>query len=150
MQFTRSMQENLLTATKWLKFLTILACVGVVFMVLGVIGCVIFGIVGAFANQAGQGAISFAMMMGCAVMYLVCAIAYIYPILKSFKYIKYTRLAIANDSDQDMEESLSNYKSLWKYIGIMTIVGIALYVLFIIGAVVVGVIAGVSTAAGNY
>lgn len=134
LRITENIQNNLLTATKWLKFMTILSTVGVaLFFIIGIVLLFIptyDGVPGAV-----YGAI-----------YILLTLLYFYPIKKSFDLIKNTRDAMGNASQMGLEQAAANVKSILKYFGILSIVCLSIYALiFIICfiAIMAGAMAGV-------
>ena len=134
LRITENIQNNLLTATKWLKFMTILSTVGVaLFFIIGIVLLFIptyDGVPGALYG----------------VIYMLLTLLYFYPIKKSFDLIKNTRDAMGNASQMGLEQAAANVKSILKYFGILSIVCLSIYaLLFVIGfiAIMAGAMAGV-------
>ena len=134
LRITENIQNNLLTATKWLKFMTILSTVGVaLFFIIGIVLLFIptyDGVPGALYG----------------VIYMLLTLLYFYPIKKSFDLIKNTRDAMGNASQMGLEQAAANVKSILKYFGILSIVCLSIYALiFIICfiAIMAGAMAGV-------
>ena len=134
LRITENIQNNLLTATKWLKFMTILGTVGVaLFFIIGIVLLFIptyDGVPGALYG----------------VIYMLLTLLYFYPIKKSFDLIKNTREAMGNASQMGLEQAAANVKSILKYFGILSIVCLSIYaLLFVIGfiAIMAGAMAGV-------
>ena len=134
LRITENIQNNLLTATKWLKFMTILGTVGVA--LLFIIGIVLLFIP---TYDGVPGAVYGAI-------YTLLTLLYFYPIKKSFDLIKNTRDAMGNASQMGLEQAAANVKSILKYFGILSIVCLSIYALiFIICfiAIMAGAMAGV-------
>lgn len=134
LRITENIQNNLLTATKWLKFMTILSTVGVaLFFIIGIVLLFITtydGVPGALYG----------------VIYMLLTLLYFYPIKKSFDLIKNTRDAMGNASQMGLEQAAANVKSILKYFGILSIVCLSIYALILIIcfiAIMAGAMAGV-------
>ena len=134
LRITENIQSNLLSAAKWLKFMTILSTVGVaLFFIIGIVLLFIptyDGVPGALYG----------------VIYMLLTLLYFYPIKKSFDLIKNTREAMGNASQMGLEQAAANVKSILKYFGILSIVCLSIYaLLFVIGfiAIMAGAMAGV-------
>lgn len=134
LRITENIQNNLLTATKWLKFMTILSTVGVaLFFIIGIVLLFIptyDGVPGALYG----------------VIYMLLTLLYFYPIKKSFDLIKNTREAMGNASQMGLEQAAANVKSILKYFGILSIVCLSIYALILIIcfiAIMAGAMAGV-------
>ena len=134
LRITENVQNKLLTATKWLKFMTILGTVGVaLFFIIGIVLLFIptyDGVPGALYG----------------VIYMLLTLLYFYPIKKSFDLIKNTREAMGNASQMGLEQAAANVKSILKYFGILSIVCLSIYALILIIcfiAIMAGAMAGV-------
>ena len=134
LRITENIQNNLLSATKWLKFMTILSTVGVaLFFIIGIVLLFIptyDGVPGALYG----------------VIYMLLTLLYFYPIKKSFDLIKNTREAMGNASQVGLEQAAANVKSILKYFGILSIVCLSIYALILIIcfiAIMAGAMAGV-------
>ena len=134
LRITENIQNNLLSATKWLKFMTILSTVGVaLFFIIGIVLLFIptyDGVPGALYG----------------VIYMLLTLLYFYPIKKSFDLIKNTREAMGNASQMGLEQAAANVKSILKYFGILSIVCLSIYALILIIcfiAIMAGAMAGV-------
>lgn len=121
LKMTNSIAENLLTATKWLKFLNIVAAVGVALVVIAGLFMAVSG--------APQGLL-------LLVSYMIAAGIYAYPLIKSFSLVSNIREAINSDSQNALESAAENFKSLLKYMGVLTIVVLCLYVVILLCAVI--------------
>ena len=113
LRITENIQNNLLTATKWLKFMTILSTVGVaLFFIIGIVLLFIptyDGVPGALYG----------------VIYMLLTLLY-------FDLIKNTRDAMGNASQMGLEQAAANVKSILKYFGILSIVCLSIYALIFI------------------
>jgi len=117
LRITNGMAENLLSAVKWLKFLTVVAVVALALVL--VIGLV---------------TISTGVAQGIAVFVgeLFAVAFYAYPIVKSFALIANVRKALGSGDQAAFEESADNVRAIMKYIGILTIIFLSLYVLVLL------------------
>ncbi len=117
----------------WVRFLGILAFVGCVLMfVFGFLG-LIFGIMGGGGGLTGVG-----IGVAALVAYLL-GVALILPLgLFLNRFAKGIRAVQASRSSQDLERALLAQKSYWKYVGILTVVGILLSVLAGVAALIFG------------
>lgn len=138
-RFTNESLQYIKESAKWGSFLAIM---GFIFMGLMVLVGLFFGsIMGSVAGTPGlEGFDAVAGGMGgmMAIIYIVLALLYLYPTLKLFQFSKYSKLAIATNSSDMMTKALSSLKSMFKFMGIFTIVILSLYVLMFIFAGVVG------------
>ncbi len=130
------MSVEMLRQTKpWVVFLSVMSFIGAGFMAL--LG-VIMLVAGALAPTGGPPT----ALLG--LVYVPMAFFYVYPGVKLWKFGSAIGRLMASRDASDLDAALSEQKSFWKYVGICVIVGMVLEVLFIVGAVVVGVVAGAS------
>jgi len=74
----------------------------------------------------------FQFVMG--LLYAAMGILYLFPSIKLWKYGSSIVRLMGSGSNADLIEALEQQRSFWKFVGIMILVMIALYVLAIIGA----------------
>ena len=85
-------------------------------------------------QQQGVASIS----LGLMITYLVMALLYFMPVLYLFKFSRKMKLALANKNDDILADAFENLKSHYKFIGVLTIIMISLYVLIIGFSLVAG------------
>lgn len=114
---------------KWMKFFALLGCVGIAFLVL----CTIL------MMAVGSHIPMFSGMMSLrwfSLIYIVLAVLYVWPIIYLFRSSAAAKLAEESNDNVQMVEFLKNNRSFWKFCGILSIVMIALYVVFMIAWVI--------------
>lgn len=79
-----------------------------------------------------------AMGAGLGVIYLVFAVIYIFPALRLWKYASSIAALLATGSVANLEDALNQQRSFWKFIGILMLTVLVIYLLFFIGLLVVG------------
>ena len=127
-QITLESLEYLDTAAKWAKFLAILGFIGIGFMALAGL------FMGAFFTFSGMSEVTsqFPFPMGIfGFVYLIMAAAYVMPVIYLNNFANYISKAVALRETVILTEALLNLKRNFKYVGIMTIVGIASYFVLI-------------------
>lgn len=123
----------LLEVAKWAKFLSIIGFVGLGLMI---IGCLSFMMMSNSFSRMGGGASS--MPMGLfGFIYLAIAFIYFFPILYLYKAALGMKTGINSDNQEVFKSGIENLKSHYKFIGIMMIVVLSIYVLMI-GGVMIG------------
>ena len=121
--------EYLFEAAKWGKFLAI---VGYVMMgLLVVLAFVMMFGVSLLSKAAGTG---FPMMM-IGMVYLVLAGVYFIPVTYLYKFSVQMKQAVESQDEGLYTSSFENLKSLFKFMGIFTIVMLSLYALALLIAV---------------
>ncbi|MBR5208376.1 MAG: hypothetical protein IKV67_00855 [Paludibacteraceae bacterium] len=129
---TEKVKNDLLASMKWLKYFAVLGVISMVFMV-------ILGLVFLVVDMPSNGIPSAAL----GALYIILAGVYYYPISKTFAQIKNTREALTFDSQMSLEEASSNYYSVLRYLGILSITLLCLYVIVFVGAIICAVLANI-------
>jgi drug/metabolite transporter (DMT)-like permease len=120
-------------AARWGKFLAIIGFIGCVFIVLA-------GIV--MATQSSELDRAFStygeenpfekLGPGIAVVYILLAALYFFPCLYLLRFSSHMQTAIASGNQEKMTSAFKNLKSMFKFVGILTIIIIAIYILAIV------------------
>ena len=136
MVINESMKADLLTSAKWAKFLCIIGCIGIAFMV--ILSVVIFAIGNRFHSPS-----PIAMMPGVfSSVYLITAAIMIYPLMKGFQFANCTKAACLSNNEVELARGFAGMRSYLQFIGILTIIVLAIYALILTGSLVaVGTIA---------
>ncbi|MCB1278607.1 DUF5362 family protein [Prosthecobacter sp.] len=137
----------MLSATKpWVRFMSVLMWIGVAFMLLGAIG---MGAVTALGvtKQTTTSPFGGAELVVMAAIYGLMAIVYIFPAIKLGKYASRIGSLVSTRSVADLDAALNEQRSFWKFIGIMTIIMISLYLVVVVGFVVFGATAAMKSGA---
>lgn len=119
-----------LAATKpWVRLCSICGFIGCGFMFLGALG--IAG-VSTFAPTAGTGA---PPLMGMSIAYVLLGILYLFPSLRLWKYGSAILRLMSSGSILDLEAAIEQQRGFWKFVGIMVIIGIVIWVIAMVGVV---------------
>ncbi len=128
---------------KWGNFLAIAGFIGSGLLVL-------FGLIFSFSFSALQhlpmdtmpGMLSGGFSFLFGFIYILIAILYFFPSLYLYRFSNKLKMALSMNNEEELTEAFSNHKSLFKFMGILTIVTLSLYALMflfgILGAVVAG------------
>jgi hypothetical protein len=117
-------KQALLTASKWAKFLSIIGFIGIGFMVIGALALIVNISISSNFNKTQFGYIG--------ISYLIFAVINFFPIYYLLQFSNKIQAGINNSDNMSVEEGLVNLKSLFKFIGITTIVVISSYILAIV------------------
>lgn len=135
--FTPMAEQFLLSAAKWSRFLSILGFVwvGLMFLI-GVLFNVLFDMymsmfMGSFPMDSEQ---MQTVQVVYAVMFIAMALLYFFPIFYLFRFSSKTIKAIHEQDPEGIEQGMKNLKSHYKYIGVLTILVIAIYAIAILFA----------------
>jgi len=141
---TDTMLEALRQTRPWAMFLAILGFVLAGLLALFALAMFATGSMFNFLpHQPGTPqAFGPAFAVGFGILYLAMALfMYLLPCLILFRYG--TAIGrIAQTGQAAVEEALLRQKSFWKYVGVLAIVMLVLYIVIIIGAIVVAVVVG--------
>ena len=134
-----SSKAHLAEAARWARFLAIVG-----FIMCGLI--VLIGIFAAsfstsfsskFGNEFG-GATSMGSGMGSlmTVLYIGIAILYFFPCLFLFRFANLMKAALATEEQDNLNKSFQNLKVMFRYVGIITIIVLAIYLIGILVAII--------------
>ncbi|MDD3479741.1 MAG: DUF5362 family protein [Paludibacteraceae bacterium] len=129
---TEAGKKDLLTTAKWSKFYAVLSFIGVVF-------CVLMGalmLVSGYFMGNLQPELSAAMLAPLGLVYIVLGGILVMPALYLLQFAKKSEQAIADTNTEMMEQALNRMKSYWKFMGIFTIVMLAVSLLMVPVAVI--------------
>jgi hypothetical protein len=130
-------RNHLYEAARWGKFLAIVGFVGIGLLVLvGLVMGILFGAAGSEFGAGGLGMLGGGFM---TLLYILIAIFYFFPVLYLYRFSMRGMSAARNGSQAELEDSLANLKSMFKFLGILTVVVLCLYGL----GLVIGLIAAV-------
>lgn len=131
--FSDQIKKHLIETSKWSKFLSILGFIGLGLMVLGAIAILVVGVsFGSFMGGGASGALGASMI---ALLYLVMAIIYFFPCYYLFKSSTGIQNGIYSNNQEQLNSGFENLKSHYKFIGIMMIVVLSMYILIMVFAV---------------
>jgi hypothetical protein len=133
-------KAHLAEAAKWAKFLAI---VGMVFLAL----LIIFGFFGAailFSTASNFGGPEYGSMRGMsgfastffAVYIVIAAIIWFFPLLYTLRFASQMKIALAGNDQQALNKSFQNLKICLRFLGIVTIIILAIYAIVIVFAIV--------------
>jgi hypothetical protein len=133
-------KSHLADTAKWAKFLAVFG-----FIICGLI--VIIGIFfgsffSMFSSQLGGdnpysdigGSPGFGSAMGSAmaIIYVIMALIYFFPCLYLFRFATKMKTALASNDQLVLNTSFQNLKAAFRFVGILTIIGMAFWLLAII------------------
>ena len=144
LQLNPAAQSFLRETAKWTTFLSILGFILIAFMVLA--GIAMFaagGMMGASEDMEGMpsGMGAMALFSGgvLGTIYIVAALLYFFPVYYLYKFSSKLKTAFSNNNNEQLTSAFENLKSHYKFLGILAIITIIMYILGIIIAVVAGV-----------
>jgi hypothetical protein len=121
---------------RWAKFLAIIGFIMCTLIVLaGIFAGTVFSSLG---DNFGMGALG----VGAAIFYILIALLWFFPCLFLYRFAVRTQVALRNNEQQNLTAGLANLKSYFKFVGILTIVVISIYILLFIFAMLGAGMAG--------
>ena len=132
---TERMIQSLKGIGPWTRFLAIMGFVSVAFMLAAAAFMLAFGFLG---RNFGQGTLDSAMMIVMSLLYVVLALAYVFPAVFLWNTAGAVVRLKRGDIVGGFETALAKQKSFWKFVGILVAVLLALYPILIITVVFLG------------
>ncbi|TDG36032.1 hypothetical protein EZJ43_10130 [Pedobacter changchengzhani] len=128
---TEEMRSYIYDATKWCKLLAIVGIVVSIFLLIGSFG------IGALINadpkmQAQLGPLASAGGLGVTIFYLLMGLLYFYPSILLYKFANKGKQGVLFGDQASLNEAFLSIKSLFKFMGILTIVLVATYFIFVL------------------
>lgn len=126
---------------RWAKFLAIVGFIGCGFFFLFAL---IFGLMPAqnpYMAQMGDmyGTSATASRSFVLIIYLLTGILYIFPCLFLLRFSNRTKQALQAGDQAVLGTAFLNLKSLFKFMGVIMIIGLAFGALMILGSIVIGI-----------
>ena len=121
---------------RWTSFFSILGFISIAFIVIGAIlvATVYAPMLNMVSQQQGLPAIGLPL----AITYVVSALLYFMPVWYLFKFSRKMKSALATKNDDVLADAFENLKSHFKFLGVLTIIVISLYVLLFVFSLVAG------------
>lgn len=127
LKITEEMKENLLKATKWIKFINIVGCISMSFLVIVGFIAIFWGLMDGYRGTGSS------IPMG--IIYIILAAIYC-PVLKRiFSFINQARSACRYDDNKELNDMFDSLRYVSKYSGIICVVFLGIYAFVIIIAI---------------
>jgi hypothetical protein len=126
-------KSHLYETARWGKFLAIIGFICCAFIVLG--GIVFVSSLGTFQRTYGmnEGGVALsAFGPGIVILYICIAILYFFPCLFLLRFSNKMKSALVADNQAELTGSFQNLKVLFRYVGILTIIVLSIYILVIL------------------
>ena len=125
---TAGMAQSLRQTRPWVLFLAILGFIGCGLIVL--VGLVVM-LAGSLVNQYGRhGGFGIPPVIG--LIYMAMGLLYFFPAYYLVKYSGGISRFLGSGQSADMEAALASQKSFWKFVGILTVIVLSLYLLALV------------------
>jgi hypothetical protein len=142
---TNTMLKFLSDASPWLRFMGIMGFIGSGFLALiGLLCLILMPFAGGVFDGFLPGfPISFAVMAMYGIYLIGAGVLMFFSALFTYRFGAKIRSYVQTNSEAELEQAFKNNRSLWKFYGILTIIGLASIPVMII----IGIIAAVAVMA---
>ena len=131
MTLDASAKTSFRETAKWAKFLSIVGMVStvliIIFAVVALVSSSLMNTMYPSLSRFGGG-----MNIFIGLLYFIIAAIYIYPIVKLYQFSNLSKDALASEDSGILSKALLAQKSMFKFMGIVTIVVISIYVLLFV------------------
>ncbi len=132
LEISESAQTYLKETSGWTHFIAIL---GFIFVGLLVVGAIVVSLfLSAMNNEEFEPILS--LLAGG--IYLLVGVLYFFPILFLYRFATNMKKALEKKDNENLDKAFMNIKSHYKFMGIFTIIFIALYILGAIAMLIFG------------
>jgi len=137
LQITPDAVSHLAVAARWSKFLSIMGFIGAGFLVLlGLALSVFFATVGRELGNIGPASLISPGLL--SMIYFVLAAIIIWPVIYLNNFSNYATRAVKSGNTEQLTKAVCNLKRLFLFMGITTIIILAVYLILIVAIVVAG------------
>lgn len=126
-------KSHLSDTSKWARFLAITGMISLALLVLA--GLYLATQINKTTTDfSGEGfetntGIAAAMGVGIVVMYVIIAVIWFFPLLFLLRFANQAKTAIDSNNQEQLNSAFQNLKVCFRYVGIVTIIGIGFYLL---------------------
>jgi hypothetical protein len=132
---TEGMIAHLSAAAPWIRFIGVLGYVGCGFTILLGLGCIIAGpsagiFFGRYYSTMG--------LVSLGIIYIALGVLVFFPSMFAYNFGIRIRNYLRSSSEYELEQAFKNNRSLWKFMGILAIIELALLPVLIIAGLIIG------------
>jgi hypothetical protein len=111
----------------WAKFMSVMTFIIAAFMVVAAIFIPLMGFGSRFVpvGQERSGPAALVAGIAASFFYILTAVLYLAPGIFLWRYAGAIKLLEMSRSPQALEDAIRSQKSFWKYVGVMTIIGLS-------------------------
>lgn len=131
-------KSHLSETAKWGKFLAILGFVvcGLIIIVGLFFGTIFSSLMSRSPEVSYEGNISSGSVGAmAAIIYIIIAVVYFFPCLFLYRFSTKMKTALNGNEQTDLTLSFQNLKSLFRYVGVITVILLAIYLLIFLFAI---------------
>ncbi len=142
--FTPLMVRHLSETKPWVRLLSILLFVSAGLMALAGGGSALVMAIGAAVSE-GEGFFELFAGIALGVIYFVMAVLYIPPALYLHRYAGSIEIVKGGGGAKAIETALGHQRSFWRFVGILTLIGMAVGVLGVLAALIIPAVVAISS-----
>ncbi len=121
LELSATIRDHLRETARWARFLAIIGFVLIgLMLIIALIGLML-------PSMSGLGGLGSFYSAGVFVGYFLVALIYLLPLLYLFRFASKMQLALRTEDNMEMEGAFANIKAHYRFIGILTIILLALY-----------------------
>jgi Family of unknown function (DUF5362) len=129
----QTVRSHLSETARWGKFLAIVGLIFcALFVVLGIFMATSFNSIQSSSGYYRETSPMAGFGVLAAVVYIIVALLYFFPCLFLLRFSNKMKTALAANSQEDLTASFQNLKVLYRYVGILTIICLGLWLLMIL------------------
>jgi len=122
-------KEHLSETARWARFLSIVGFIAL--LLIAAFGIYTSIVLSRFESMYGYERRGNMLGIGTAITYLIVFLIYIFPIVFMYRFAGKMRQALESHDQEALNSSFQNLKVCFRYLGIVTIIGIVLVALFV-------------------
>lgn len=122
-------KEHLSETARWARFLSIVGFIAL--LLIAAFGIYTSIVLSRFENMYGYERRGNMLGIGTAITYLIVFLIYIFPIVFMYRFAGKMRQALDSHDQEALNSAFQNLKVCFRYLGIVTIIGIVLVALFV-------------------
>ncbi|MGB9745321.1 MAG: hypothetical protein ACPLXM_00125 [Bacteroidales bacterium] len=134
MLIDQEIKDYLLESARWGKFIAIVGYIGIGFLI--IIGLIFMA---GFSFASRFSGARFPMVIA-GFVYILLAIVYFFPVNYLYAFSDQMKKGFESNNRQTLASGFSNMKSMFKFIGILTIVILSIYALILLFAIPVSLL----------
>lgn len=132
-------KKYLRETAKWAFMLSI---IGFILVGLFVLFAVLIFVMSSALNSASNPFQQQGLPIGVAAfIYIIMAALYFFPVLYLYKFSRKMKVALLEKNTEELTAAFSNLKSFFKFLGVMMLIIIGIYVLVFVFAIIGGIVA---------
>jgi hypothetical protein len=143
LEITNDIGKYLHETGKWSKFLSILGFIG---MGLLVLAGLVFSLVMSFIPMGSEEMPFPSFVFG--LIYLITGAVYFVPILYLFRFSNGIQQAVSRKNQNQLVNAFLNLRKHYRFVGILMIIFLSVYMLILLAAIVAGILSGVGGVTG--